>query len=97
MEKARAAHDVMEKWNPSVASYVVPNAFNRRILLQFNLRSGEHFVALRSASNAHFSLRRLAQRMAEQIKAAAPLLGAYLRTNPAETWQQIESDHFSQV
>lgn len=97
MEKARQAFLLIEKWNPAVASYVVPNAYNRRVLLQFNLRSGEHLLALRSAPNAHFSLRRLAQRMSEQIKAAAPLLGAYLRVNPAETWQQIESEHFAQV
>jgi thymidylate synthase ThyX len=67
------------------------------VLLQFNLRSGEHLVALRSASNAHFSLRRLAQRMAEQIRQAAPLLGRYLRVNPEETWQQIEREHFARV
>ncbi len=97
MEKARQAFLILEDWNPAVASYVVPNAFNRRVLLQFNLRSGEHFLALRSAPNAHFSLRRLAQRMSEQIKTAAPLLGSYLRVNPAETWQQIEDEHFAQV
>jgi thymidylate synthase ThyX len=97
MEKARQAFLILEEWNPAVASYVVPNAFNRRVLLQFNLRSGEHLIALRSAPNAHFSLRRLAQRMSEEIKTAAPLLGRYLRVNPAETWQQIEREHFAQV
>ena len=33
-----------------------------RVLLDFNLRSALHFVSLRSAPNAHFSMRRLAQR-----------------------------------
>lgn len=97
MEKARQAFLALEEWNPAVASYVVPNSYNRRVLLQFNLRSGEHLVALRSASNAHFSLRRLAQRMGEEIRAAAPLLGRYLRVNPTETWQRIEREHFAQV
>ncbi len=97
MEHARQAYLVLEDWNPAVASYLVPNAFNRRVLLQFNLRAGEHLLALRSAPNAHFSLRRLAQRMSEQIKATLPLLGGYLRTNPGETWQQIEREHFAQV
>lgn len=97
MEKAQQAFLTIERWNPAAAAYVVPNAFNRRVLLQFNLRSGEHLVALRSAPNAHFSLRRLAQRISDQIKAAAPLLGAYLRTNPAETLQQVEREHFAQV
>ncbi len=97
MEQARQAFLTLEAWNPAVASYVVPNAFNRRVLLQFNLRAGEHLLALRSAPNAHFSVRRLAQRMSEQIKAAIPLLGGCLRTNPTETWQQIEREHFAQV
>jgi thymidylate synthase ThyX len=97
MEKAHSAFGTLAQWNPAVASYVVPNAFNRRVLLQFNLRSGEHLIALRSAPNAHFSLRRLSQRMTEQIKNAIPLFAGYLRINPDETWQQIEADNFSQV
>jgi len=97
MDRAYKAFVALEKWNPEVASYIVPNAFNRRVLLQFNLRSGEHLIALRSAPNAHFSLRRLAQRISEQIKEVSPLLGAYLRTNPCESWQQIEREHFAQV
>ena len=82
---------------PAVASYVIPNACNRRVLLTFNLRAGDHFVALRSAENAHFSIRRIAQRMAEQLREAAPYLGAYLHVNPAETWQEIQERYFSQV
>jgi len=82
---------------PAVASYVIPNACNRRVLLTFNLRSAHHFVALRSAPNAHFSIRRVAQRLAAEICGVAPFLGAYLRPNPDETWQEIESRYFSQV
>jgi thymidylate synthase ThyX len=82
---------------PEVASYVVPNAFNRRVLLSFNLRCADHFVNLRSAPNAHFSIRRIAQRMTEQIRQVAPLLGAHLRANPAETWQGIETQYFTQI
>lgn len=97
METACQAYQTLADWNPEVAAYLVPNAFNRRVLLDLNLRSADHFVALRSASNAHFSLRRLAQRMADQIRGELPLLGSYLRNNPDETWQQIENEHFAQV
>jgi thymidylate synthase ThyX len=76
---------------------VVPNAFKRRVLLTFNLRSADHFVELRSAPNAHFSIRRIAQRLTEQIRAAAPYLGAHLRAYPGETWQDIEQGYFTQV
>ncbi len=91
------AYDQIAAVFPAVASYVVPNAFNRRVLLTFNLRSADHFVALRSAANAHFSMRRVAQRITAQIRAAAPFLGAHLRANPDETWQGIEAAYFTQV
>lgn len=65
--------------------------------MTFNLRSADHFVALRSAPNAHFSIRRVAQRLFEQINAVAPYLGAQLRVCPGETWQEIEQRYFTQV
>jgi thymidylate synthase ThyX len=97
MDAASQAFEHIATIFPAVASYVVPNAFNRRVLLTFNLRSADHFVALRSASNAHFSIRRIAQRITEQIRAAAPFLGAHLRSNPNETWQEIEQRYFTQT
>ncbi len=97
MQLAEQAYEQVAAWNPAVASYLVPNAFNRRVLLQLNLRSALHLVSLRSAPNAHFSLRRATQRMAEEMRAVMPLLGAYIRTEPKETWQQVEQDHFAQV
>lgn len=97
MQFAEKAYEQVVAWNPTVASYLVPNAFNRRVLLQLNLRSALHLVSLRSAPNAHFSLRRATQRMAEEMRAAMPLLGAYIRTEPKETWQQVEQEHFAQV
>jgi thymidylate synthase ThyX len=97
MEKACQVYEQIAAAFPAVASYVVPNAFNRRVLMTFNLRSADHFIELRSAPQAHFSIRRIAQRLNEQIKAAAPYLGAHLRVNPRETWQDIEQRYFSQV
>lgn len=95
MAAADRAYRALVKEFPAAASYVVPNAYNRRVLLHLNLRSATHLLELRSAANAHFSMRRAAQRMAEDIRAASPLLGAYVRTNPDETWQQVEDAHFS--
>ena len=97
MLTAADAYGKIAAWNPEVASYLVPNAYNRRVLLQANLRSLLHLVSLRSASNAHFSLRRLTQRMAEQIKEMLPLFGKYILVNPEETWQQVEAEHFAQI
>lgn len=97
VENARAAYEEIASIFPAVASYVVPNACNRRVLMTFNLRSADHFVALRSAPNAHFSIRRVAQRLFEQINAVAPFLGAHLRVNRDETWQEIEHRFFTAV
>lgn len=87
--------EIAETLGPHVAAYLLPNAFNRRLLLQTNLRSAIHLIKLRSAPNAHFSIRRLAQRMAEQIASVCPLLSPLLECNPEETWQQIQNDHFA--
>jgi thymidylate synthase ThyX len=97
MDAARQAYEQIAAAFPAVASYVIPNACNRRVLLTFNLRTADHFVALRTAPNAHFSIRRVAQCMTEQIRQVAPLLGAHLRANPDERWRGIEQRYFSQV
>jgi hypothetical protein len=77
---ASQAYESLAAWNPSVAAYIVPNAFYRRVLLNMNLREAFHFCELRSGENAHFSIRCLALDLAEQIRVAYPLLGGYLRT-----------------
>jgi len=97
MQLSADAYEQVAAWNPAVASYLVPNAYNRRVLLQVNFRSALHLLSLRSASNAHFSLRRITQRMAEEMRAVLPLLGTYINTNEKETWQKVEQDHFAQV
>ncbi len=94
MEKAGEAFETLYQWNPQVASYVVPNGFNRRILFTLNLREAFTFCRLRSAATAHFSMRRVAQRVAEEIRKVHPLIGRYL-SMPDETWQGIEKEYFS--
>jgi thymidylate synthase ThyX len=94
MQQAARAYEALAAINPHAAAYIVPNGYNRRVLLEFNLRSAFHFVSLRAAPNAHFSMRRLAQRVAAEIRQAAPLLGSYLRVPEEESWQSIEQDYF---
>jgi thymidylate synthase ThyX len=76
------------------AAYIIPNGFNRRVLMTLNFREAYQLCALRSAPNAHFSARRVAQRMAEEIRSVHPSLGKYLKANPDETWKSIERDNF---
>ncbi len=96
MELAREGYVNIARTNPNVASYLVPNAFYRRVLLTLNFREAFSFTQLRSAPGAHFAVRRVAQRMAEQIKAVHPILGSFLRVNKEETWQGIEHEFFVQ-
>ena len=61
-----------------------------------NLREAFAFCQLRSAAHAHFSMRRVAERVAEEIRRVHPLLGKYMSL-PEEPWQEVESRHFAQI
>lgn len=94
MQAAQRTYTMLAEFNPAVASYVVPNGFNRRVLLQVNLRSLVHFIRLRSSSNAHFSVRRAAQRMAEEVCARVPEIGAFPGRNQMESSSSIQMAYF---
>ncbi len=94
MQKAQACYHAIEKINPHVAAYIVPNAFNRRVLLTFNFRTAMHLISLRSAPNAHFAMRRFACRLANEIRQHAPLLGKYLSKESCQDWKLIEQTYF---
>jgi thymidylate synthase ThyX len=93
MELALQIFEKLYQFNPNVAQYIVPNGFNRRVLTQFNLREAFAFCQLRSAANAHFSIRRVAQRMYEEMARVHPLLTKYMKLND-ETWQGVEENYF---
>jgi thymidylate synthase ThyX len=94
MQKAAETYEKLAAWNPNVAQYVVPNGFNRRVLAQFNLRSAYHFCQLRAAANAHFSIRKIAERVAEELQRVHPALSAFM-TLPEETWQDVNEKYFA--
>ncbi|HLO18345.1 MAG TPA: FAD-dependent thymidylate synthase [Anaerolineales bacterium] len=96
MESAATMYEKLYQFNPDVAQYVVPNAFNRRVLAQFNLREAYAFCQLRSAANAHFSIRRVAQRIYEEMARVHPLLTRYLKLHD-ETWEGVEEGYFTKV
>jgi thymidylate synthase ThyX len=96
MESAARMFEKLCAFNPNVAQYIVPNGFNRRVLAEFNLREAFAFCQLRSAANAHFSIRRVAQKMYEEIARAHPLLAKYMKLHE-ETWQGVEEAYFSGV
>ena len=96
MNAAAQMYEKLYQEHPSVAQYVVPNGFNRRVLAQFNLREAYAFCQLRSAANAHFSIRRVAQRIYEEMRRVHPLLTKYMKLHE-ETWQGVEEGYFTKV
>lgn len=96
MESASEMYEKLFAFNPAVAQYVVLNGFNRRVLAQFNLREAFAFCQLRSAANAHFSIRRVAQKIYEELSRVHPLLTKYMKLHE-ETWQGVEDGHFAGV
>lgn len=97
MQSAAEAYRQVAKWNPEVAAYLVPNGFNRRVLMTFNLRQAYHLVELRSAANAHFAMRRVALRLGEELRRASPLLTGWLRLPADGDWRALEAEHFTRT
>ena len=96
MQAAAQMYERLCAVNPTIAQYVVPNGYNRRVLAEFNLREAFAFCQLRSAANAHFSIRRVAQRLYEEIKQVHPLLTQYMKMND-ETWQAVQESYFTEA
>lgn len=96
MESARLAWQEIVPDIPDAASYVIANGYNRRVFTGINLRSLIHLVRLRTQPTAHFSIRRVAHRMAECVSEALPEIGGFLPVPECETWQGIEQENFMQ-
>jgi thymidylate synthase ThyX len=94
MDTAATTWARLAAWNPAVAGYVVPNGFNRRVLFSLNIREAYTLIKLRSSPNAHFAVRQLACRMAEEIQKAHPLLEELFSSSIGESWQDIQECFF---
>jgi thymidylate synthase ThyX len=97
MSLAQDGYRSMEPWSRDVAAYLVPNGFNRRVLLTLNLREAYHLCELRSAANAHFSIRVMALHMAGLIHKVHPGLAKGMRLPAGADWQEIANANFTQV
>lgn len=97
MRQAANLYDELFDWNPDVAIYIVPNGFNRRVLFTMNLRQAFHFCQLRTAENAHFSIRLVAYKLWEALLHAYPNLTKYMSVPDGDSWQNIQDNHFSSL
>lgn len=97
MHQVALLYERIAAFNPQAASYLVPNAFNRRVLLQMNLRAALHLIRLRTAPNAHFAIRRAALRIAEEIQNLYPLFAPYFDPPYGENWRQLSDSFFERI
>ena len=97
MDEAAETFTALAADLPAEAAYVFPNAFNRRVLITLNLREAFHFCRLRSAPNAHFSIRRIAVHMFELISEIYPTFANFMRCAASPSADQITRDFFASV
>jgi thymidylate synthase ThyX len=97
MERVQKSYHHIAEVNREAAAYVIPNAYHRSFLMTSNLRSLLHFIKLRSAANAHFSVRRAAQQMALELQKAYPIFAPFFSTEVHETVEDIETEYFYQL
>ncbi len=98
MDKAKELFNkIATSINPEVAAYLLPHAYNRRILIKMNLRSVDHLLKLRTAARSHFAIRRVTCRLSEEIKPIYPLFAPYFGSQANETSIEIEKKYFIQT
>ena len=97
MRAAAEAYEEIAADFPEEAAYVVPNGFNRRLLMTLNLRELFHFCELRGAANAHFAVRRIAGQMHALAARVHPALARFMRVGEYARWQEIEAEYFAAV
>lgn len=82
---------------PEEASYVIPNGFNRRVLMTLNLRQAFALCELRTTPGAHFAVRRITAKMYEMIRDVHPLLSKFIRCGERPRSDEIEKEFFVRV
>jgi thymidylate synthase ThyX len=97
MEAAARAYGEIATEYPQEASYVVPNAYNRRVLLTLNLRELFHFAHLRGAPNGHFAYRRIAIKAYEIAKETYPAFAPFMRCETYPSSAEIEQEFFART
>ncbi|MBI2940432.1 MAG: FAD-dependent thymidylate synthase [Chloroflexi bacterium] len=76
---------------PSLASYALPLAYRCRALFKMDLAEAAYIAELRTKSAGHFSYRRIAFAMFQELARVYPGLAAHVRvTNPTEEFDLLD-------
>lgn len=98
MEQGRKLFiQIEEACGREAAAYLLPHAYNRRVLMKMNLRSACHLLQLRTAARSHFAIRRITCRLAQALQPIYPLFAPFFTSRAGETWQEIEKKYFIQI
>jgi thymidylate synthase ThyX len=97
MEAAAQAYRTIAAEFPHEAAYVIPNAYNRRVLLTLNLRELFHFAYLRGAPAGHFAYRRIAIKTYEIATETYPAFAPFMRCETYPASAAIESEFFARL
>lgn len=85
MERAAAAVQRLQAWDPLQAQYLLPLGFRCRSLFRMDLAEAGYIIRLRSKEGGHFSYRRVAYQMYQALSEAYPEFASYLAvTDPAQ-------------
>lgn len=84
IRQAEAVYYQLKEKYPEAASYIVPLAFRKRVLITWNLRELHHFIPLRSSQQGHPSYRRIAQQVWEEINKVQPFLAKFIQVDKTE-------------
>jgi len=80
-EAAALSREIARTDHPEDAVYVIPMAYRRRLVVTWNIRELDHFIALRSGKKGHPSYRRIAQETWRTLEATHPLLADMIRVD----------------
>jgi thymidylate synthase ThyX len=78
MNTSKEVYDAIAKELPDEASYIIPLAYKKRLLMTMNLRELFHFIKLRSTKHGHTSYRKIAWDMYDEIAKVHPIFAKYI-------------------
>ena len=81
IERSAAVHDELAIHYPWDALYMIPLAFRKRTLFKMDFAEALYIAELRTGEGGHFSYRRVAYEMYEELKRKHPELAGYFRVS----------------
>ncbi|RMH31912.1 MAG: alternative thymidylate synthase-like protein [Nitrospirae bacterium] len=89
MEAVKRDIEALRGESQEAALYAIPFGFKVRCLFKMDFAEAEYIARLRSGVKGHWSYRRIAWRMKEQIAARYPFLGDKIEATPPEVDESL--------